>query len=438
MSILMVGTGPLPFYKNKTVTGLGIGTWQYVKAFLDANMEVHLATFEWGSRDSVQIEYNRTPETLGLKGHLALPEPDFYNMKLTIKVLSNYARSVKPKCIMAVSSLMAGSSACMLDLDVPIWVSLYGSYLAELQAKAKFTAGAEMYIVYKWVREIMLRGDKFSAINSRQKYEAIGELAMLGRLNMHTHKYDFVDIVPLGIDIEDKYEHNKDVFRGKSIPDNAFVVLWSGGFNTWGDVDTLFNGISLAMSRSEKIHFVATGGSIPVHHEIGYEKFQQYVKESKYKDRFHLFGWIPQEEVPNFYFEANVGINVDLPIYEAYLGCRNRILNWMKAGLPAITTYTTELSEIIEQRRLGFVVPHSDPQKIADTICYLEANPDKLRQAGDRAREYILNERTYDITTREAIEWAKRPEFAPDNAARFQNKHRPLDKLDKIIRKEFK
>ena len=39
-------------------------------------------------------------------------------------------------------------------------------------------------------------------------------------------------------------------------------MLWSGGYNLWTDVDTLFRGLEAAMARNPKVHFLSTGGAI--------------------------------------------------------------------------------------------------------------------------------------------------------------------------------
>ena len=33
------------------------------------------------------------------------------------------------------------------------------------------------------------------------------------------------------------------IVRGRHVPEGAFIVLWSGGYNVWSDVDTLFAGL---------------------------------------------------------------------------------------------------------------------------------------------------------------------------------------------------
>ena len=66
--------------------------------------------------------------------------------------------------------------------------------------------------------------------------------------------------------------------------------------------------------------------------------------------------------------ECNLGLNVDLPIYESQVGSRNRMLLWMQCGLPILTTVTTELSRILSQNDLVIGVPTRKDKLIARKI----------------------------------------------------------------------
>ncbi len=59
------------------------------------------------------------------------------------------------------------------------------------------------------------------------------------------------------------YKHLKTVLRGRLASEGDFVVLWSGGYNTWTDVDTLFAGLIKAMKEEPRLRFVSIGGAIP-------------------------------------------------------------------------------------------------------------------------------------------------------------------------------
>ena len=108
------------------------------------------------------------------------------------------------------------------------------------------------------------------------------------------------------------------------------VVLWAGGYNTWTDVDLLYEALIRAMAEVPEMCFVSTGGTIAGHDEITFHRFVERTRKSRFRDRFHFAGWVPTEDVPCYYFESDLGINVDSDNYETVFGARNRLNDMMK------------------------------------------------------------------------------------------------------------
>ncbi len=211
------------------------------------------------------------------------------------------------------------SLAVQIKTGKPIWADLFGSLLAEAQAKAEVYSD-NFYTSYWRKFEVLTlkRADMFSTVSMPQKYSLIGELGILGRLNRYTLNYDFIQVMPICFD-EEPFQHQKNALRNVRVKADDFVIFWSGGYNTWTDAETLFRGLVKAMERNEKIKFVSTGGAIDRHDDITFAKFCDDVRQSKYQDRFIFLGWVPTADVPNFYLESDVGINIDRFSYEAML-----------------------------------------------------------------------------------------------------------------------
>ena len=130
-------------------------------------------------------------------------------------------------------------------------------------------------------------------------------------------------------------------------------MLWAGGYNTWTDVDLLYDALSTAMEEVPSLVFVSTGGAIEGHDEVTFERFRRKTQIGAASERFHFAGWVPTAEVPSYYFESDLGINVDGLNYETLFGARNRLNEMMKVGLPILTTTGTEISHVISNHRLG-------------------------------------------------------------------------------------
>ncbi len=140
------------------------------------------------------------------------------------------------------------------------------------------------------------------------------------------------------------------------------------------------------MDRDPSIRFVATGGQIDGHDEITYPRFVDLIEASPHRDRFVLKGWLPRDLVPNYYFEADVGINCEKDIYEVRLGSKHRILDWSRAGLPVVSTRVTELSAAVEEDDVGFICDAGDPEALGRAILEAVEKRDELKEMGERFR----------------------------------------------------
>ena len=319
--------------------------------------------------------------------------------------------------------------------EIPLWADLHGAIMPELQAKGSVTSDPNLFrIVHRLYFRLLSRGDRFSAVSEPQRKMVIGELGMIGRLNRENFRTDLVSVIPIALDPDEPPIHHEQVIKGVLCGKDDFVVLWSGGYNTWADVETLFAGIDAAMERNPRVHYVSTGGGIQGHSEAGYKRLKRLIAGSPHKDRYHLLGWLPFEKVQNYYFEADLGINVDLPIYESEFGARTRFLPWCQAKLLILTTVITEISRILVDADLALGVPTQDAAALADAIVRAEQNREENRRRGAAAHEFAVRNWSMDKATESLREWAKHPTSAPD---RLPGKTNPLgnalDQLEKIL-----
>ena len=337
----------------------------------------------------------------------------------------------------------SGSTDSVQNINgVPFWADLFGHVMAEAQARAYIDDDDECLFHY-WNSEynIISNADIFSCVSSRQQYALIGELGTVGRLNKYTSGYDFTNIIPCGLPLEE-YKHTKKVIRGRdSIKKDDFVVLWTGGYNTWTDVDTLFKGMILAMEKNSKIKFVSTGGEIPEQDLKTYPRFLSMINSSPYKDRFVMKGWVAGEDVPNYYLEADVGINIDKDIYEVRLGSKNRILDWFRAGLCVLSSNVCELTDIIEKEKIGYTFKPYDSNDFSAKLIYLANHPDEVKKTAIAGKKYGPLNFNFNKTTEKLQKWVESPTFSPDRGKErkfFFSREEALGNLEQITLRQKK
>lgn len=442
--LLVVATGPLFSPEVRMLNGQALRGWHFVRPLRDAGHAVDLVILPTEG-------HKEEP----LSGSLVQPvKRDGLLIQLIQTTHPDRARGAlqdlfdrKPYDAVIAVNLNAAALACRLRSHKPLWADLYGYTMGEAQTKCH-VHGSDEWLRHFWVRlrQVLRRADAISAVSLRQKHATLAEMATLGRMNRHTFNYRFATVIPSAVSEEllppdqrpslsgqtfsDPSDPNADTkpapvrrenrYRGVAVPRDAFLLLWSGGFNTWTDVSTLAGALSLAMEQSPNLRFLCTGGAIPGHDEISFRRFQELMRQSGYSDRCHFLGWVETAELDALHRECDLAINIDCFNYETYFGARTRLTQWMGLGVPIITTLGTEISEIIQDQSLGYAVRAGDIVELADALLRAEREPAERRLQAARARAFALEHFSYDATTRVLLGWAEHPTLAPDNEIRRQ------------------
>jgi glycosyltransferase involved in cell wall biosynthesis len=403
--VLLFGFGPLPG-EGGTSLAPATRTRHFVRVLLDAGHDVCLFATRMGASGSSDAEEPTTVIDSHLTWH-RLP------MGTSLSLLRRVAAEWSGEC--AIGVCMAGASlAAQVVGDLPLWADLYGSALAEAQLKAD-VYGDDGFLRYFVLDELQAvqRADAFSCVSDRQRWSLIGELGLSGRLNRWTAGYDFATVIPPASETS-PYIFERRVIRGSVVHDDAFVVLHTGGYNTWYDVDGLFHALERVMAARPEVQFVSTGGPLEGHDELTYERFERLVADSAYRERFHLRGWVPAADLPGYYLESNVGVIADRPSYEASLGSRTRVLDWMRAGLPCVLSDLPELARDVAAAGAGLNYRAGDVENLADCLLRCAADRDATAEMGRRARELLLARYSYAATSESLLRWVAEPQHAPD------------------------
>jgi glycosyltransferase involved in cell wall biosynthesis len=226
--------------------------------------------------------------------------------------------------------------------------------------------------------------------------------------------YEFVHAVLPGAPSQYAEIRPELKLRGNIVPEDAFIVLWCGGYNVWTDVDTLFRALTRAMDADPRIHYVSAGAGVRLANNNSYERFGEMIAQSPHCERFHLLGWQPSSVVPGLYQQADVGVNLDAFHYETQIGTRTRLVEMMHHGLPVLTTLGCELSIIIKGQELGLTFDIGDDVTFANQILTLAKENGLQKKLARQAQEYTNRQLSFQRTTDALQEWIKEPKFAPD------------------------
>ncbi len=151
--------------------------------------------------------------------------------------------------------------------------------------------------------------------------------------------------------------------------------------------------------------------------------FRELIEASEFADRFAFTGWVPTEEMPNYYFESDVGLNIDRASYEMLLGCRYRIMDMLRAGLPVVTSLGTEISLIVRNEKLGVTFTPGNADELARALVEMARDESARRRCAARAKEWVFKNRTVEQVMAPLRRWMQAPARAEVRARELAVNH---------------
>ncbi|WP_370946757.1 glycosyltransferase [Amycolatopsis sp. cg5] len=223
------------------------------------------------------------------------------------------------------------------------------------------------------------RGDFFLCASERQRHFWLGHLAALGRLSPRLYDADpttqsLLAVVPFGLSPEAPVRTGpglRATLDGVSETDH--VILWAGGVYSWFDPLTLVRAMEKLRQRRGDVRLVFLGMKHPnpevAEMDIGARTIA--LSDSLGLTGKHVFfneHWVPFEERQNWLLDADCGVTTHFEHVETTFAFRTRVLDYLWAGLPIVTTDGDAFADLVREERLGVVVPAEDADALADAL----------------------------------------------------------------------
>lgn len=412
--VLLIGYNPPQLVRNTKIEAAHYRTWQFLEPLLADEHTVALCA---GAHGEVGMGAEMPAAWCPNLQYHPIP----FGEKGWTQQLQRVHDAFDPDCIVAVNF-----SHCLyatkLQTTRPIWMDIYGDMLTIIQAAAyRARSDRGLTTSMAFMRLVLQKGDVFSGCGLPQQHMMVGELAMAGRLNHRTFAYPFVRTVPPGSppgnSVAIPRQAPRTLLAEHGIGEESFVVLWCGGYNTWTDVDTLFKALTWAMAESPTLRYVSVGANTYQAADNVYDRLLTLIDKSPYRHRFHMLGWRPWAEVPQFYRESDVGINIDALHYETIYGTRTRLVEMIADGLPVVTSLGAELSYLLRDRGAALTFEVGDWRGMGEQLVKLAQEPVLRNQMAATAHEFATTALSFAATTKAVREWVRQPRLAPDKVA---------------------
>lgn len=283
--------------------------------------------------------------------------------------------------------------APLLWANIPLVVDLYDLLPIELLEHHAHLPLSEAQLSQSYCVErtmqLLRRGDFFLYSHVRQREYWLGMLSAMGRVQHRQYRTDpgfstLLGCVPYGISDEPPM-HTQNVIRGidtafaGAISPTDTVVLWGGGLWNWFDPCSVIRAIAeISQTRQDiKLVFLATARSNPetTQLNIAYATEQALAlsRELGVHNRTVFFNsaWVPYAERQNFLLESNIGVSTHFDSLETEFSFRTRILDYLWAELPILSTTGDYLSKLVNRHQLGITVAPRDVTQLKNALLRL-------------------------------------------------------------------
>ncbi|MCL4458522.1 MAG: glycosyltransferase, partial [Chloroflexi bacterium] len=316
------------------------------------------------------------------------------------------------------------------NLGKPLIVDIYVPFILEnLEIHSQLSLPDQNETNDKYLRILnnQLRlGDFYICASERQRDFWLGMLAANGRINPSNYAEDksmrsLIDVVPIGMPAEPP-QHRKQVLKGvyPNISSNDKVIIWAGGIWDWFDPLTLIQAVArITRHRDDvKLFFMGTqhmDPSIVPEMHMSSRAIRLSQELGLYDKHVFFNRWVPYEERENYLLEADIGTSLHFDYVETRFAFRTRLIDYIWAGLPILTTRGDYLSDLVEEEGLGRLVDPGDVEQLVAVLTEMLDTPD-LREKYRANFERVAARFTWDKAVEPLARFLRNPQRAPDRA----------------------
>lgn len=308
----------------------------------------------------------------------------------------------------------------VVDLYDPIHIELLEAELGAQPAERDISVAR----AYDALDLQMEYGDFFICASERQRDLWLGYLSAKRRVNFANYLDDrqlrrLIDVVPFGTSNEPP-PLGAPVMRGvvSGIEADSQILLWAGGIYNWFDPVTLIQAVGKLSDRYPRVRLVFMGTKHPLADGVSNTRLHAAIDEARKLDIidrhvFFLEGWVPFQDRSRYLNEADIGVSTHFLNIETAYSFRTRILDFLWAGLPIVSTVGDGFSEVIERDRLGGTVQPDDPADLARVLEGLLGSADRLAKAR-AAVTRVAGSYRWSEALRPLIDYCEQPYLSPD------------------------
>jgi glycosyltransferase involved in cell wall biosynthesis len=191
-----------------------------------------------------------------------------------------------------------------------------------------------------------------------------------------------VELVPNGAETA-MFDPQNDgqIFRHKHGLQGKFIALYAGAHGLSNDLGVVLEA-ARQLRQHPEIALVLLGD--------GKEKPNLIAKaQAMGLSNVHFLPPVSKNEMPDALAAADAGIGILKPIELYKTTYPNKVFDYLAAGRPVVLAIDGVIRQVVEAAGAGIPVPPGDSAAMAAAVLELAQHPEKGREMGRRARQYV-------------------------------------------------
>lgn len=195
-------------------------------------------------------------------------------------------------------------------------------------------------------------------------------------------------IIPMGIYMDRFVEK----LPSKSIQDrhnlNSFTILFVGRLAEVKGVEYLLDAVRKLKQEKQEFKLLIVGDG-PLK-----QSFESYVEQHQLSEFVELVGWVPSDQLNDYYSVADVFVGPSLSEPQGLVFCEA-----LATGTPVIATNVGGLPDIVQEGKTGYLISPKSSDAIKSKLLYLITHRDELKKMSNRARASVYDRFSWQSTT---------------------------------------
>lgn len=203
----------------------------------------------------------------------------------------------------------------------------------------------------------------------------------------HLAKYqDKIEVIPNGVDVEKFQPIQASDNEDKS---TIFFLSVLDEFHKYKGLEYLLEALKIVKNNVPDVKLIVGGKGVLLDH------YQEMAASLGLKDNVEFAGFIPDEEIADYYSQASVFVLPSISSLQEGFGIV--ALEALACQTPVVTTDIVGVAHDLKQIKGGIVIPPRDTHKLADAITQILSDAQMQKEMGQRGRKLVQEKYTWKV-----------------------------------------